>query len=231
MVRAAPGWPRGTFDRFPAPRRRATVAGVTHDAPDPGSLRVVLQPSPEEIFEPDSVAEAPLVRFVAYTGHHLVFGWVRMQADRLTDLLNTLQALDLIDFRIERLEDGESRAEDRVHIASEDLVAVHASGPRGDAALRRRTRSHPIALQAGHYLIGGHLHAEPGTEPLAGLLDRPPMVPLTDAWIEYWSGASRIKQAIGTIIVNRLRADWIRVVSDEDLVDGTLRPSPGIACP
>ncbi len=54
---------------------------------------------------------------------------------------------------------------------------------------------------------------------------------MTDAWIEYWSGDTRMRQAIGTMTVNRLGADWIRVVSDEDLVDDTLRPSPGIACP
>ena len=199
-------------------------------ASDPDSLHVDLQRLPEEIFEPDSVSEAPLVRFVAYARHHLVFGWVRLQADRLTDLINAHDSLLLTDVQIEALEGGEPRSEARVLIAGDDLIAVHASGPRGDAALRRRTRSHAVALQAGHYLIGGHLHVEPGGEPLTSLRERPAMVPLTDAWIEYWSGGIRVKQAIGTIIVNRHQADWIRVVSDEDLVDGTLRPSPGIAC-
>ncbi|MEW6226266.1 MAG: hypothetical protein AB1627_16720 [Chloroflexota bacterium] len=197
----------------------------------PGSLHVSLQRLPEEIFEPDSVAEAPLVRFVAYTRHHRVFGWVRLRADRLTDLLNAHDSLVLTDVQIEAFEDGEPRSVDRVLLTAAELVAVHASGPRGDAALRRRTRSHAIALQVGHYLVGGHLHAEPGADPLASLRDRPPMIPLTDAWIEYWSGGTRIKQAIGTIIVNRLGADWIRVVSDEDLVDGTILPTPGVACP
>jgi hypothetical protein len=200
-------------------------------ASDPGSLHVSLQRLPEEIFEPDSVADTPLVRFVAYTRHHRVYGWVRLRADRLTDLLNAHDSLVLTDVQIEGLEDGEPRSVDRVLVTGDDLVAVHASGPRGDAALRRRTRSHAIALQAGHYLIGGHLHADPGAEPLASLGERAAMVPLTDAWIEYWSGGTRMKQAIGTIIVNRHQADWIRVVSDEDLVDGTLRPTPDIACP
>jgi hypothetical protein len=43
-------------------------------SPDPDDLRVMLQRVPEEIFEPDSVAEAPLVRFVAYTRHHRLYG-------------------------------------------------------------------------------------------------------------------------------------------------------------
>jgi hypothetical protein len=42
------------------------------------------------------------------------------------------------------------------------------------------------------------------------------MVPLTDAWIEYWSGGERRHRSTGTIIVNREEADWIRVATNED---------------
>jgi hypothetical protein len=62
-----------------------------------------------------------------------VFGWVRLQADRLTDLINAHDSLLLTDVQIEGLEGGEPRSEERVLIAAEDLIAVHASGPRGDA--------------------------------------------------------------------------------------------------
>lgn len=193
----------------------------------PARLHFVLQRLPEEVFEPDAVSDAPLVRFVAYARHHRLFGWVHLRADRLTDLLNAHDELLLSDVEIESLEDGETRSADRVLIDCRELVAVHASGPRGDEVLRHRTRTHPIALQAGNYLVGGHLHAIPGMEPLASVRGRPRMVPLTDAWIEYWSGGSRTKHSIGTIIVNRLAADWLRVVTDEDLVEGLLRPAPG----
>jgi hypothetical protein len=49
------------------------------------------------------------------------------------------------------------------------------------------------------------------------------MMPLTDAWIEYWSGGERKHQATGTIVVNRDEADWMRIVTDEDLINGVLR--------
>ncbi len=189
-------------------------------------LHFVLQRTPEEIFEPDVVPEAPLVRFVAYARHHRVFGWVRLHEERLTDLINAHQELLLTDVEIENLEDGETHSADRVVIDAGELVAVHASGPRGDASLRHRTRLYPIAFQSGHYLVGGHLHVEPGVDPSLGLRDRPRMVPLTDAWIEYWSGERRVKHAIGIIIVNRDVADSIRIVSDEELLDGMLRPAP-----
>jgi hypothetical protein len=103
---------------------------------------------------------------------------------------------------------------------------VRAGEPRGDEARRRPTRTHAIAIQSGNYLIGGYLHASPGSDPMASARERPPMVPLTDAWIEYWSASGRTHQSSGTIVVNRERADWIRVVTDDDLFGGLLRPTP-----
>jgi hypothetical protein len=190
-----------------------------------GRLYLILQPTSEEVFEPDAVADAPLVRFMAYGAHHLVFGWVRLRADRLTDLLNAHEELHLAEVEIENLDDGIKKSVDEIIIHRRELIAVHATGPRGDQARRQRTRSHPIAIQSGSYLIGGHLHTDPGADPIASVGGRPTMVPLTDAWIEYWSGGERKHQSTGTIVVNRDRADWMRLVTDEDLIEGGLRPT------
>ncbi len=185
-----------------------------------GRLFLILQPTPEEVFEPDSVSDAPLVRFIAYGLHERVFGWVRLRADRLTDLLNMHEELHLAEVEIEDLEDGITKSVDEVLIHRRDLVAVHATGPRGDLSLHHRTRTHPVAIQSGNYLIAGHLHADPGADPIESLAGRPVMVPLTDAWIEYWSGGVRKYQSTGTIVVNRHYADWLQVVTDEDLIEG-----------
>jgi len=192
----------------------------------PDRLHFILQRTPEEVFEPDFVSDVPLVRFVAFGRHHRVFGWVRLKADRLTDLLNTHKELLLTHVEIESLEDRVTRSVDEVLIRCSELIAVHASKPRGDEARRRLTRTHPIAIQSGNYLIGGYLHAPPGSDPIASMGERPLMVPLTDAWIEYWSGGERTKQSSGTIIVNREQVDWMRVVTDEDLFSDLLRLSP-----
>jgi hypothetical protein len=192
----------------------------------PDRLHFILQRTPEEVFEPDFVSDVPLVRFVAFGRHHRVFGWVRLRADRLTDLLNTHEELLLTHVEIESLEDRVTRSVDEVLIRCSELIAVHASKPRGDEARRRLTRTHPIAIQSGNYLIGGYLHAPPGSDPIASMGERPLMVPLTDAWIEYWSGGERTKQSSGTIIVNREQVDWMRVVTDEDLFSDLLRLSP-----
>jgi len=191
----------------------------------PGRLHLLLQRTPEEIFEPESFADAPLIRFDAYGTDHRVFGWIGLAADRLTDLLNAHEELHLSDVEIESLENGAVRSLDEILIQRRDLVAVHASGPRGDESRRLRTRSHPMAIQAGNYLIGGYLHALPGVDPIDSARLRPVMLPLTDAWIEYWSGAERKHHSIGTIIVNRDAVAWMRVVTDEDLIGGELRPT------
>jgi hypothetical protein len=191
----------------------------------PDRLHFILQRTPEDVFEPDYVSDVPLVQFVAFGRDHRMFGWVRLRADRLTDLLNTHGELLLTHVEIESLEDGATRSVDEVLILCRELIAVHASGPRGDGQRHRRTRAHPIAIQSGKYLIAGYLHAPPGSDPIANVGERPLMVPLTDAWIEYWSGTDRTTQSIGTIIVNREQVDWMRVVTDEDLFGGLLRPT------
>jgi hypothetical protein len=189
---------------------------VTLSKSSSGPLHLVLQPTAEEVFEPDSASELPLVRFIAYGDHHQVFGWVRLQADRLTDLLNAHAELHLADVEIESFVDGIQRSFEEVVIQRGELVAVHATGPRGDSSRREERQAHPLVVQAGNYVIWGQLHADPGADPIASLRDRGAMLPLTDAWIEYWSGGARRYRSGGTIIVNREKADWIRLASPED---------------
>lgn len=191
--------------------------------PPPGQLQLVLQQTAEEVFEPDAVTDDPFVRFAAYVASHRVFGYIRMHEDRLTDLLNAHEEIRLLDVGLEGLPNGRLGTIDEVVIHRRELVAVQASGPRGDARQRKATRPHPIAIRAGSYLIAGYLHVPPGIDPAVDAATRPPMIPITDAAIEYWIHGKREHQATGTIIVNRDAADWIRVVSHDDLIEGTLR--------
>jgi hypothetical protein len=189
-----------------------------------GRLHIVLQQSFEEVYEPDFLSEVPLIRFIAYGRQHRVFGWVRLEADRLTDLLNGCEVLHLEDVEIAGHDDGSARSADEFVINRRDLVAVHASGPAGDEMQRQPTRTYPVAAQSGDYLIGGHVHVVAGDDPMASVSQRPPMIPLTRAWIEHWSGEERRHRSTGTIILNREQADWIRPVTERELVAGYLRP-------
>lgn len=180
----------------------------------PTRLHLVGQPTPEEVFEPDSVSDLPLIRFIAFGTHHRVFGWVRLRADRLTDLLNVHPELHLADVEIETFKDGIRRSLDDITIERRELVAVYATGPRGDWARRQDTETHFVAVKSGNYLIRGHVHADPGADPLASVRERPAMFPLTDAWIEYRAGEEIKHQSTGTIIVNRDQADSIQLIPD-----------------
>src|SRR5439155_24254916 len=90
----------------------------------------------------------------------------------------------------------------------------------------RGTRNPRVAVQARHYMIGGYVDAGPGVDPIGSLRERPPMIPLTEAWIEYWSGGQRKRQWVGTLVVNRDLTDSIRLVTEDDLSFGRLRHLP-----
>jgi len=184
---------------------------------EPSRLRLVLERVPEEVHEPELVATQPLICFDAFAAGHRVFGWVHLDADRLTDMLNDHAELHLGNVLVEDLASGLTVTADEAIVHRDELVAVRASGPRGNAARREDTASNPTLVEAGPYLIGGHLHAPAGMDPLARVRGREPMIPLTEAWIAYRSGDATTRRRVGTIIVNRHLADRFQLVSEEAL--------------
>lgn len=184
---------------------------------EPSRLRLVLERVSEEVHEPDLVADLPLVGFEAFVPGSRVFGWVRLDADRLTDMLNAHDELNLLNVLVEDLDRGATVTADEAIVRRSELVAVRAGAPRGDAARRAPTLAHPVVIDAGPYLIGGHLHAAPGVDPMVRILGGEPMVPLTGAWIAYRPGVDDLRERIGTIIVNRERASRIERVTEQQL--------------
>ena len=129
-------------------------------------------------------ANLPLLRFEAFLAHERLFGFLRLDADRLTDLLNTHDALHLYQATFESLVDGSTRQVEHVVVPRSDLIGVSVTGPRGDPALRRWTHAHGAVIQIGEFLVEGYAHATPGEDPLITIRQRPAMVPLTDARLE-----------------------------------------------
>lgn len=170
---------------------------------------VTLERRPELLSEPDFVAEDPLERFAAFLDERRAFGWIRLEAARLTDLLNAHAEVSIRNAEVEHLADGRIEPVDMLQLTRDQLLAVQATGRVGDPALRRRTRLHPIVVQLGPYLVAGFLHAAPGVTALDEIRSRPPMVPLTDAWLEHWVGGRPNRQWVGTMIVHRHLAERI----------------------
>jgi hypothetical protein len=113
---------------------------------------------------------------------------------------------------VEDLVDGRTVTVDEAVIPRAEILAVVASGPRGDAARRLPTAAHAVVVEAGSYRVGGCVHAPPGTDPVARMREGGPMIPLTDAWLEYRRGVERRHDPIETVIVNRDLATRIELL-------------------
>lgn len=157
----------------------------------------------------------PLLEFVAYAEDCVLYGRVRLAAERLTDMLNGHDEFELVDVMVERLDGLGAIEVKEVLVHRDELLLVHATGPRGNQARRTRTREHPLAVRIGPYEIRGSLHAFPGHDPLTTILRRKPMVPMTDAWIEYTAGAERRRRRVGALIMNRQQIDTVAHAVDE----------------
>ena len=108
----------GTLGGFP-PAVPSPIVPRDDAAADAAALRAAAHVRGD--LRTDSVSEAPLIRFSAYASRHRIFGWVRLRADRLTDLLNTHDALLLSDVDIENLEDGTRHSSEMIQVATRGL--------------------------------------------------------------------------------------------------------------
>lgn len=151
----------------------------------------------------------------AFSGDCRVHGRLVLHGDRLTDMLNDQDQFRLTAVTLESLEDGHVVEVDGLVVERVDLVAVVATGPRGNPV--RRVELAPVRMQVGlgPFVVAGRLHTDHGADPVRNVLQRRPMLPLTDATIAFTqAGEVRVVDA-DTLIVNRELADWIIPTADE----------------
>ena len=165
---------------------------------------------------PGAAAMHPLVDFVAYAEDCTLSGRIRLRADRLTDMLNDHEEVRLVDVMVRSLVQPEAVEVQEVVVPRDELLLVHATGPRGDQARRTRTRQTYVDVAAGPYAVRGYLHSAPFLDAMAGLHRRSAMIPLTDAVIDYPLGGDLYRQRVGTVIVNRSRIDHITEAVEHD---------------
>jgi hypothetical protein len=174
-------------------------------------LRLVLrQPGDSRTWDSAEQEDLPELDFVAYALHERLSGRVRLDNDRLSDMLNAHDEFVLVDALAERLPEGGSMVVSEILLRRNELAVVHATGPRGDRAQRVRTETHPLVFRIGRYLVSGRLHTGRGEDSLMSLRSRQPMVPLTEAAIEFRVGPDVVREPASTIVVNRDLVDWVR---------------------
>lgn len=157
---------------------------------------------------PEAAVFYPMVDFVAHAEDGILSGRLRLSAERLTDMLNDHAELHLVDVVVQSLDEPGAVEVKELLVQRDELLLVHATGPRGNQARRTRTRQTYVAITSGPYQVQGYLHGTPGLDAVAGLHRRSAMVPLTDAVVDYPIGGQLRRQHLG-IIVNRAGIDFI----------------------
>lgn len=150
----------------------------------------------------------------AFSGDCRLHGSVELGAGRMTDVLNAAPALRILDARLESLVDGHVVEAPELTVASDELYAVIASGPRGDAARRLRTHATRVVVELGPYHVEGAVHGTPASDPLGAALRRAAWVPLTDATVSYRRGQDEVREEMATLLVNRQLARSLRAVEE-----------------
>jgi hypothetical protein len=149
------------------------------------------------------------IDFMAFAADCTVTGKMTMFGERLTDFLNGQERFRVHHLECESLDDGHRAAVDSLSLERNDLLAVVATGPRGNEKQRVTLQTNRLQVSIGPYLILGRIHTKPGTDAIASVMKRDPMIPLTHATIAYEVAGSIVARDLPTIIVNRLLVDWI----------------------
>jgi hypothetical protein len=157
------------------------------------------------------------VDLTVYAGDCQARGRIALDCDRITDLLNAHDEVELVDVMLESFEDGHAVEARNIVVAREEVFAVAVGEPRGNPQRRRRTQRFPVSLQVGPYAVQGYLHSLPGADPILGFRHRRAIVPFTDAWITYEAADGRHRTFVPTLLVNRSLTEWIALIADEDI--------------
>jgi hypothetical protein len=149
-------------------------------------------------------------QFDAYATDCRLYGLVDSGESRLTDFLNANPELVVHEARLESLADGHVVDSPELTVSRDELCAVVASGPRGEAARRLRTHATRVVVDLGAYRIVGSVHGTPASDPVAIALRREAWVPLTEATVTYRRGADEVTDDVDTLLVNRPAATTFR---------------------
>lgn len=155
------------------------------------------------------------VEFLGFAGDCTISGRITMFGDRLTDFLNGQERFRLHHVEFTSLEDGHVVPVDSVSVERDDLLAVVGTGPRGSEKQRIEVEKTRMQLAIGPYTILGRLHTVPGLDPMKSVLQREPMIPMTDATVVFNVAGEVVARDITTIIVNRHLVEWIAATEDE----------------
>ncbi len=170
-----------------------------------------------------------MLDFDAYAADCRLFGRLEPGDGRLTDLLNATAELRIEDARLESLADGHVVEMPEIVVSFDELCAVVAGGPRGDAGRRLRTHAIRVTVDLGPYTVEGLVHGTPASDPLGAAVRRAAWLPLTEATVTYRRGDDSVRDEVPTLLVNRTLASSFRAVEEVSVAlpwEGKRTPKP-----
>jgi hypothetical protein len=165
------------------------------------------------------------VEFTAFADDSLIGGSLDCEGDRLSDFLAADSEFEIRDVVVVALNDGRTLWLNDATVSKADFVAITSNGPRGNAALRTRTRAFPVRTRLGPFEIAGYLHLPPGPQPFTGEV-RKSVVPLTSATIQYDVGSQRVERSCDALLLNGDRVVWLDAATNRDLGIGDVLDVP-----
>ncbi|TMC66350.1 MAG: hypothetical protein E6J17_00495 [Chloroflexi bacterium] len=162
------------------------------------------------------------IQFIGFTADSRVVGSIPLADDRLSDMLNSVGRVVVRDASTEDIDLG-PQEDGPVVIPVGELLAVVGTGRRGIESRRRRTLVRHIQIGLGRYVVSGNIHVSPEVHAasLNGDLDallvgRDLLIALTEASIRYDRGGARHTEEWDTLLINRVRALWIKALDEDD---------------
>lgn len=160
------------------------------------------------------------IDFVGFSEDCRVEGKLDLAQARLADLLNGSSSIVVRDVTLVSTLDGHKREFERLEIARDELDIVVATGPRGDPKQRLPTQPNSVSMNLGPYSAEGFMHGPPTSNPGTGLSDRPAMVAITDAVLEYQFCHEPVSEWFRTLLVNSELAISLRALT----TPGSMQP-------
>jgi len=155
-----------------------------------------------------------LIEFRAYADDYTVGGATAFEGDRLSDFLDAVDELEVQYVTVRGLEDGRRQDLPSAVIQREELCIVAATGPRGRADRRLRTRAYPMRAEVGPYTVVGYFHALPTADPFA-IAQRRSVVALKPVRVAFDVAGDRIEETHDTLLLMRAKITSFDSASDE----------------
>ena len=165
------------------------------------------------------------VEFTAFADDSIIGGSLNFESDRLSDFLGADREFEIRDVVVVALDDGRTLTVGATTISKRDFAAITSNAPRGNAALRTRTRPFAVRTRLGPFDIVGYLHLPPSAYGFTGEVRRS-IVPLTSATIRYHVGSQGLEQSCDALLLNGDRVAWFVPATNTDLGIGDVLDVP-----